>query len=486
MCAACATSRPSASKSAVEQSRRSLMLAEKAPRTSTTPISSAIPHEGAAEHRSATSRVSLRALPRAAPARPRRRPRARPGGTSRRVTARRIAAAHGLTAAAGRVRAPARPHSLPARLDAICEDQSLSERCPDGVTQSGGASSRPARPSPSSPGGSSPGPGARACRPRRARTPSRSVAVAPLVGPWNAAATSRRAAPRARTTGRGSAGRPRRSGAARARRPRAAGVRRRRVAALVGDGEPERRQDAARARHEHLRIPSSSASAQACSGPGAAEGDQREVTRVDAALDRDEPERARHLGVGDVDDGAAGRSRRAPGRPRRSVEHDARREAVRGSRPRSEVRVGHRRLRAAAAVARRARLGAGALAGRRGARRPRRPGRSSRRRRRRCGCRRSAGAIGSPPTTLSVERSARPPTIGATSVEVPPMSRESTSGKPASRARGRRRPPRRPGRRGRRRRRARPPPRGREPARRAHHERRGQPGLGERSPSARR
>ena len=42
MCSAWATIRPRRSKSAVEQSRRSLMLAENAERTSTAPISSAI------------------------------------------------------------------------------------------------------------------------------------------------------------------------------------------------------------------------------------------------------------------------------------------------------------------------------------------------------------------------------------------------------------------------------------------------------------
>ena len=41
MCSACAIMRPSESKRAVEQSRRSLMLAEKAERTSAAPISSA-------------------------------------------------------------------------------------------------------------------------------------------------------------------------------------------------------------------------------------------------------------------------------------------------------------------------------------------------------------------------------------------------------------------------------------------------------------
>ena len=43
MCSACAIIRPAASNSAAEQSRRSLMFEEYAPRTSTVPISSAIP-----------------------------------------------------------------------------------------------------------------------------------------------------------------------------------------------------------------------------------------------------------------------------------------------------------------------------------------------------------------------------------------------------------------------------------------------------------
>ena len=36
--------------------------------------------------------------------------------------------------------------------------------------------------------------------------------------------------------------------------------------------------------------------------PGAAEGDEREVARVVTALDRDDAQRAQHLGVDDVDD----------------------------------------------------------------------------------------------------------------------------------------------------------------------------------------
>ena len=116
----------------------------------------------------------------------------------------------------------------------------------------------------------------------------------------------------ARTTGRGSAGRRSRrsAGSSRSsracrlqrgeRRPRARRARRARaeqrahvVAADVGDRQPERAEHAAGARHEHASaIPSSSASAQACSPPGAAEGHEREVARVEPALHRDHPQRA--------------------------------------------------------------------------------------------------------------------------------------------------------------------------------------------------
>ena len=89
--------------------------------------------------------------------------------------------------------------------------------------------------------------------------------------------------------------------------------------------------------------------------------------------------------------------------------------------------------RAAAAVAGGPGVGAGALAGRRGARRPRR---------------RQAidpppaptvwmstvgSRIGRPPTSRSVDRSACPPAIRQTSVEVPPMSKEIALSKPAQR-----------------------------------------------------
>src|SRR4051794_36063665 len=61
MCSACATMRPSASNSAAEQSRRSLMFDEYAPRISTAPISSAIPANALASTESVTgsSRRSL-------------------------------------------------------------------------------------------------------------------------------------------------------------------------------------------------------------------------------------------------------------------------------------------------------------------------------------------------------------------------------------------------------------------------------------------
>ena len=86
--------------------------------------------------------------------------------------------------------------------------------------------------------------------------------------------------------------------------------------------------------------------------PGAAERDEREVPRVVAALDRDDAERAQHLGVRRPPRRRPDRGRRAPARrpPRSSSSPPASRV---GQPPEQEVRVGHRRPRAAAPVARR-------------------------------------------------------------------------------------------------------------------------------------
>ena len=180
-----------------------------------------------------------------------------------------------------------------------------------------------------------------------------------------------RAAPSARRTGPRSAGRPRPRAAA--RRPRRAGRRseRTRVAPLVARDEPERREHARRRGHEHRADPELLGERARVQRPGAAERDEREVARIVAALDRDDAQRAQHLRVDDLDDGRGverrrARARRPRGRARRPPASRVRQAAE------QEVRVGHGRLRPAAAVAGRARVGARALAARRAARRPRR------------------------------------------------------------------------------------------------------------------
>ena len=74
-----------------------------------------------------------------------------------------------------------------------------------------------------------------------------------------------------------------------------------RVAPLVAEREPERREDARRLGDEHrpdLELLRQRAGVQRA---GAAERDEREVARVEAALDRDDPQRREHLGVDDRD-----------------------------------------------------------------------------------------------------------------------------------------------------------------------------------------
>ena len=83
------------------------------------------------------------------------------------------------------------------------------------------------------------------------------------------------------------------------------------------------------------------ASALACSGAGAAEGDEREVARVDAALHGDDAQRAEHVLVDDVDDALRGRL----GTPRPSCSA-TRRDRLRAPRRR---RASWRRRAAAAA-----------------------------------------------------------------------------------------------------------------------------------------
>ena len=84
------------------------------------------------------------------------------------------------------------------------------------------------------------------------------------------------------------------------------------VAAQVGDREPERAEHARRARDEHALDPELLGERARMQRPGAAEGDEREPARVDPALDADHAQRPRHLRVDDADD--------AERRPRRAAE----------------------------------------------------------------------------------------------------------------------------------------------------------------------
>ena len=120
-----------------------------------------------------------------------------------------------------------------------------------------------------------------------------------------------------------------------------------------------------------VRMPSSRASAPPCSGPGAAEGQQREVARVVAALHRHHADGADHVVVDDGKDAARGgfdaHAERLGDAPcarrvrRLDIEREAAAEQVGRQVPERQMRVRDGRLDAAAAVADRARLGAGAL-----------------------------------------------------------------------------------------------------------------------------
>ena len=107
-------------------------------------------------------------------------------------------------------------------------------------------------------------------------------------------------------------------------------------------------------------------------GTGAAEGEEREVARVVAAGQRHHADRAGHVGVGEPDRGRGGVFRREPERRRDRVGKDRpqapqrhrfldREERCRVEPPEQKVRVGDGRARAAAAVADRPGIGAGAL-----------------------------------------------------------------------------------------------------------------------------
>ena len=201
-------------------------------------------------------------------------------------------------------------------------------------------------------------------------------------------------------------------------------------------------------------MPSSSAIAHGVQRPGAAERQQRELARVDAALDGHHPQRPDHLGVGDVEDPlralaqARGRAR-SPSAPTAALgrlassSSAARERRVGVEVAEHEVRVGDRRLLAAVAVARgpgpgarRARADAQRAAGVAQAIDPP-PAPTV--------CRSSIGsATGRSPTRRPARLAHRPPSMTQTSHDVPPMSKHSASGSPAAappRPRPRRRRP---------------------------------------------
>ena len=74
------------------------------------------------------------------------------------------------------------------------------------------------------------------------------------------------------------------------------------VAAPLGGGEPERAEHAGGARHDDPRDPQLLGDGRGVQRSGAAEGQQREAARVDPALDGHDAQRAHHLGVGDPHD----------------------------------------------------------------------------------------------------------------------------------------------------------------------------------------
>ena len=276
MCSACAIMRPRSSKSAVEQSRRSLMFAEKAERMSTAPISSATERRRAAENLELDihDRVSLQ--PASCPI-----PNPHPPGGSQQV-------APSSSSTAGPVTARARPSRRsssagPGATSAVRTATSSIRRVPVGVAVAllVRAVER-----------------LREIGPERHRQLERLACVAEV---RLAVAPAARRPPRAgrRTSARGRAAR--RSPRARARTARRLPPGRARVA-----------------------ISSSSASSHACSGPAPPNATSAKSARIVPTLDRDDAAtraaspRSRHRRP------RPGRSRRAHARPPRGRARAAR------------------------------------------------------------------------------------------------------------------------------------------------------------------
>ena len=207
------------------------------------------------------------------------------------------------------------------------------------------------------------------------------------------------------------------------------------------------------------RIPSSSATAAPCMGPGAAEREKREAARVDAAFDRHHADRGGHLGVrhpedplgrlADAEAELAGErldrtfggvavephvacERHVPGRGGRAA----------GSRRSPSARC--RRVRNTPAPAPRP-----PTAGRRAARRRRRASRCCRRPRRRCGRPPSAARAHGPRPRARRSRARGPATRRSRRTTCRPCRGRPPPVRPSRAPRPRRRRRRPPGRRGR-------------------------------------
>ena len=338
MCSACAIIRPRSSKSAVEQSRRSLMFGEKAPADEHGAHLLGDRPQLGAEHLQLDVHRSSTSVPFAS-----ERP-CHPSGTQQ------VAPGSSTSAGPATSRRSALEPQLRPRPDLgrpHCDQLELALRL--------------------------------------------GVAVALLVrGVERARPGSARAAPSARTTGRGSAARPRPP--PEARLPPSSGrtcvVTRSRRSSLAA--RPSAESTPACSGTSTRETPSSSASAQACSGPA--------PPKATSAKPRGSWPRSTETTRSALSISAFTTSITAGGSIPSSARSAASRSSsippasVAGSRPSrrfASVTVGSR---AAAPVAGRPGIGARALAARRAARRRGRARRSSRRRRRRCGCRPSAAA----------------------------------------------------------------------------------------------
>ena len=343
MCSACATIRPCSSNSAVEQSCRSLMFAENAPRISTAPISSAIETSWAPITCSSTGIMRpvravafrwRRSRPPSPTAPSTTRPRARPAGARGR-----------------RARGPL-------QLERRARSR-LGGPHGDELDLQGAVRVAVARL-------------VRSVKALGQRRPERDGELERLPGVAQVGLAFVR-----QLAGRLERGDDAAHG----------------VSPLVAGGEAQRAEHAGGRRDEH-RAHAELVSQRACvQRARPAEGDEGEVARVVTLLHRHDAQRAEHLRVDHRHDRAGVDVAERP-RRRVGVELDPPGKRC-GQAPEEQVRVGHGGTLAAAPVAGRARAGPPRSRARRGARRPRRATRAIRRPLRRCGSPASAAGSGS-------------------------------------------------------------------------------------------